>query len=239
MKCSQIKEMFPDFLIGEINETIQKKIQEHVAVCDSCREELESLSAIWTKLGVLPEEQPSSNVRTRFYSALEKYKQSQEQEKTQPNLGKLLKGWLEPRTLRRPALLFSSALLILVVGLVTGYFLHSSKQRDSEISRLRQDVLQIRKITAVSLIRQESLNKRLKVMGWSSQTEQSEEETIATLLRVLNSDIKIDKSQTPIDIFDFLYNYSINKEGFTNSLSKQTSPLVRIALSLGQHVKNL
>ena len=80
MKCNQIKERFSDYLTGEIDEMARRDIQEHVTSCDSCREELESLSAIWTKLGVLKEELPSKNLRTRFYATLEDYKQNLQQE---------------------------------------------------------------------------------------------------------------------------------------------------------------
>ena len=81
MKCDQIKERFSDYLTGEIEETARRDIQEHVTSCDSCREELQSLSAMWTKLEVLQEEQPSKNLRTRFYADLKDYKQNLQQEK--------------------------------------------------------------------------------------------------------------------------------------------------------------
>ena len=50
MKCKQIKGKFSDYLIGEIDDSMRKEVQEHVTACGPCREELENLSAIWTKL---------------------------------------------------------------------------------------------------------------------------------------------------------------------------------------------
>jgi len=234
MKCKQIKGKFSDYLIGEIDEFAQKEIQEHVTACDSCREELESLSAIWTKLGVLPEEQPSHNVRARFYTTLEEYKQKMQQEKTRPKLGILLDGWFERMMPRRPAFQFSLALILLVVGLTAGYFLHAGLQGGGEIDQLRQEVRQVRQITAVSLLRQESLREQLKNAGLSSQVELPDDETLADFLRSVNSDTTPDSR---LAILDALFPQSPKiRQELARSLSEKTSPVVEIALAFSQQI---
>ncbi len=234
MKCKQIKGKFADYLIGEIDEVTQKEIQEHVTACDSCREELESLSAIWTKLGVLPEEQPSNNVRARFYTTLEEYKQNMQQEKERPKLGTLMDGWFERLMPRRPAFQFSLALILLVMGLTAGYFLHAGLQGGGEMAQLRQEVRQIRQITAVSLLRQESLREQLRNAGLSSQVELPDEETLADFLRRVNSDTPTDSRLAALDAL-FPQSPAIRRQ-LSQSLSEQTSPLVEIALAFSQHV---
>jgi len=238
MKCNQIKEKFSDFLTGEIDEITRKEIQEHITGCGSCREELESLSAIWTKLGVLPEEQPSNNVRTRFYAALEKYKQNLEQKKARPHLGKLLGGWFERWVPRRPVFQFSNAIIFLVVGLTAGYFLHASLQRGGEITLLRQEVRQIRQITAVSLLRQESLSERLREIGWSSRVELPDEEILEAFFRTLDSDTNIKTRLTAIDALYLFPNYPNVRQELAQSLSEQTTPLVDIALTLTRYIND-
>jgi hypothetical protein len=239
MKCSQIKKRFSDFLTGEIDKTARKEIEEHVTACGSCRDELESLSVIWTKLGVLPEEQPSNNVRTRFYTALEKYKQSLEKEKARPDLGKLLDSWLERWAPRRPVFKFSLALMLLVVGLTAGYFLRASLQGGGEIARLRQEVHQVRQIAEVSLLRQESLSERLRGIDVTSRVEQSDEGTLESLLRIVSSDTNINTRLAAIDALHLLPDYPLIKQEYVQSLSEQTSPLIDIALILTHHIKNL
>lgn len=234
MKCKQIKGKFADYLIGEIDEVTRKQIQEHVTECDSCREELESLSAIWTKLGVLPEEQPSHNVRARFYTTLEEYKQNMQQEKERPKLGTLMDGWLERLMPRRPAFQFSLALILLVVGLTAGYFLHAGFQGSGEITQLRQEVRQIRQITAVSLLRQESLREQLRNSGLSSQVELPDEETLADFLRSVSGDTTPDLHLAALDAL-FPQSPAIRRQ-LSRSLSEQTSPLVEIALAFSQQI---
>lgn len=232
MKCNQIKKRFSDFLTGEIDKATRKEIEEHVTACSACRDELESLSAIWTKLGVLPEEQPSDSVRTRFYTTLEKYNQSQEKEKARPNLGKLLDGWLEGWAPRRPVFQFSLALMLLVVGLTAGYFLRAGLLGGGEIARLRQEVHQVRQIAEVSLLRQESLSERLRGIDVTSRVEQSDEGTLEALLRIVSSDTNINTRLAAIDALHLLPDYPLIQQDFVQSLSEQTSPLVDIALTL-------
>jgi len=239
MKCSQIKKRFSDFLTGEIDKTTRKEIEEHVTACGSCRDELESLSAIWTKLGVLPEEQPSDSVRTRFYTALEKHKQTLEKEKEGPSLGKLLDGWLERWAPKRPVFQFSLALMLLIVGLTAGYFLRAGLQEGREIARLRQEVHQIRQIAEVSLLRQESLSERMRGIDVTSRVEQSAEGTLEALLRIVSSDTNINTRLSAIDALHLLPDYPLIQQDFVESLSEQTSPLVEIALTVSHHIKNL
>lgn len=238
MKCSKIKARFSDFLIGEIDEITRKEIQEHVTACDSCRQELESLSAMWTKLGVLPEEQPSNNIRTRFYGMLEKYKQGLEQEKARSSLRELLNGWLERWAPRRPVFQFSFALVLLVVGLAAGYFLHATLQRGGEIAQLRQEVQQIRQMAAVSLLQQESLSQQLREISGSSRMKQPYEESLAALLRSMDIETDIDLRPAGIDAFFLFRDYSMFRQEFVQTFAEQASPLVQIALTLAQHIKS-
>ena len=84
------------------------------------------------------------------------------------------------------------------------------------MAQLRQEVLQIREMTAASLLRQETMNQRLKEIGMSSLFPQPEEGTWGSLLQTLRG-------------ADDLY----------LSLSEQTSPLVEIALAFARHMEPL
>ena len=73
MNCRQIQTKFPDFLTGDLDLKTVEAIHNHVALCTSCCQELEDLTTTWTKLSVLPEEQPGPNLRKNFYTLLESY----------------------------------------------------------------------------------------------------------------------------------------------------------------------
>jgi hypothetical protein len=74
MTCKNIQGRFVDYLTHELSKKEREEIQAHVAECDHCRRELEYLTQVWTELGVLKEERPSPQLRTRFYTLLDQYK---------------------------------------------------------------------------------------------------------------------------------------------------------------------
>jgi HEAT repeat protein len=230
MKCKQIKARFADFLTGDIDQKSKEEIQEHLTACSSCREDLETLSEIWTKLGVLPEEEPSDRLRPRFYAMLEAYKQGLEQEKRAPRSSKIFNSWLESWWPRRPVFQFTFALILLVVGLALGYFFTSGDQSRTEVAQLRQEIQGIRQSLAVSLLDQPSAVDRLRGVSWSSRLEQPDEETLQTLLNTLNRDSNINVRLAAADALYLFYDQPVVRQGIIQSLSKQTSPLIQVAL---------
>ena len=230
MNCKQIEGKFPDFLIGDIDQKSKEEIQTHLASCASCREELESLSAIWTKLGVLPEERPSNGLRTRFYTMLESYKQEHEREKPVARFKKFFEGWTARWWPRRPAFQFSLSLALLVIGLSVGYLLNASNGGNGEIAQLREDVHNMQQMVAVSLLDQRSPSERLKGVSWSSRVERPNAGTLEKLLRTLNNDPNVNVRLSIVDALYLFYGNPIVKEGLIHSLSQQTAPLVQVGI---------
>src|SRR5258708_32524934 len=66
MSCDEVRDQLPDYWTGAIEEGAKAKLQAHFAACPACRAEAETLSAIWKKLGAIPEERPGRGRRARF-----------------------------------------------------------------------------------------------------------------------------------------------------------------------------
>jgi hypothetical protein len=234
MKCTQIKNNFSDYLTGDIEKNSRAEIQKHVTQCDACRKELENLSAIWTKLGVLQEEQPSSELRSRFYETLEIYKHAQEQETGRNRLGNQMDSWFHRLIPQRPVFQFSFALLFLVVGLTAGLFIKGNWQRNAEIAQLRQEVSQIRQITAASLLGQESLREQLGETGQNFQVALPDRQALLDFLGQTDTNAVVD---TRLLAFNILFpSSSENKQEYLESLSEQTYPLTEIAKALASNI---
>lgn len=230
MRCQDIQTKFPDYLIGDIDSKTKKDLQSHIADCSTCREELESLSSIWAKLGVLPEERPSNDLRTRFYSMLEAQKHELEQQKARSRFRKIFPGRLEGWWPRRPAFQLSLSLLFLVFGLATGYFLSSKGQAPQELVQLRQEVQSMHQMLAVSLLDQQSPSDRIRGVNLSYGIEKPEPQTLTRLLRTLNSDPNVNVRLAAVDALYLFRDNAIVREGLVVSLSQQSSPLVQVAL---------
>ncbi len=217
-------------MIGDLDQRTKEDIQAHLSTCPFCREELENLSSMWTKLGVLPEEHPSQSLRTRFYSMLESYKQELEQQKSKHTLRKIMEGWFTRWWPHRPVLQFSLVLLVLIIGLAAGYFLNTTRRTTNDLAQLRQEVQSMHQMLAVSLLDQPSPSDRIKGINLSYGIKSPEPDILQKLLYILNNDPNVNVRLSAVDALYLYHSQPIVREGLAQSLSKQTSPLVQVAL---------
>src|SRR5258708_35282891 len=73
MNCDEVRDQLPDYWTGAIEEGAKAKLQAHFATCPACRAEAETLSAIWKKLGAIPEERPGRGRGGRVEGTLAAY----------------------------------------------------------------------------------------------------------------------------------------------------------------------
>lgn len=230
MNCRTIQQKFPDYLIGDLEPKEALMVQAHLTDCQDCRGELESLSSIWTKLGVLPEQIPSSRLRSRFYTMLEAYKQGLEQERPAQAWRLALIGWLERWWPRRTTWQFATALLLLVFGLTAGYWLNSGGAGEENIAPLRREIQSMRATLAMSLLDNGSASERLRGVSLSSRMEQPDDRLVGSLLQTLDSDPSINVRLAVVDALYLFADHPAVQARLSGALAEQDSPLVQMAL---------
>ena len=227
MKCDNIREKFPDFLTGELEAGAKAEFDAHIATCAACGEELRRLSEIWTKLGVLPAEQPSPALSDRFYTMLEAYKNGLEAEQAKVVRKPKSAFFLRRPWLNRPAFQYAAAAVLLVAGLAGGYGLSRSGGR---MSRLAQEIESMRGMMAVSLLQQSSSSERLRGVSYTAQLKKPGQSTLEALIQTLDNDPNVNVRLAAADALYLFASYPEVKDGLIRSLAKQESPLVQSAL---------
>ncbi len=231
MNCHPTRETFAEYLLGDLNPSALADVRAHLSSCPGCREELESLSAVWAKLGVMPREQPGPELRRRFYGMLEAYKEGMEKETRKVNLGQMLSRWVGQVMPRRPAYQLALSLVLIAAGLATGYLLNGRRPAlENEMTFLRAEVRDMRQTVAMSMLKQASPSERLMGVSWSAQIEQPDERILQALLETLDDDPNINVRLAAIDALYLFYDHPRVKSGLSVSLARQTSPLVQLAL---------
>jgi len=229
MKCENIREKFPDFLTGDLEAKAKSEFDAHLAACVTCGEELHRLSETWTKLGVLPAERPSGALRDRFYTMLEAYKEALAEEKGKGQEARKARFSFSFERFwpRRPAFQFAAAAVLMMAGIAGGYLISGSGGR---LARLHQEVEDMRRTAAVSLLQQPSPVERLRGVSFSSQLKEPGKNTLETLLQTLDGDPNINVRLAAVDALYLFSSYPEVKEGILRSLSRQESPLIQSAL---------
>lgn len=230
MNCPKIKEMFPDYLIGDLEPKKVLMVQAHLTDCTECRAELEGVSDVWTKLGVLPEVKPADSLRTRFYTMLEAYKQGLEQKTPAHSLRFIFNQWLVRWWPRSPVVQFGSALLLLFAGLTAGFWMRPQPGRSADIAPLQQQVQTMQATLAMSLLDNGSASERLRGVNLSSRMQQPDQRLLDNLLQTLDEDSNINVRLAVVDALYLFHSHPTVRQRLGDSLAKQTSPLVQVAL---------
>ena len=230
MTCQQANETLPDYLLGSLNEAAHSELQEHINFCVSCREEAAGLRALWGKLGALPNAQPNETTRARFYAMLEAYQQGMRQTQPAPRLRDVVNGWLERWWPKQPAFQFSFAVAFLLLGLFIGNRFNATPRENGELVTLRHELHSMRELMTLTLLRQESPSERLQGVSWAQNMANPDNELLSALQHRLDYDPNINVRLAAVDALYLFINQPLVRQGLMQSLSRQTSPLVQIAL---------
>jgi len=230
MNCDEVRDQLPDYWTGALDEGAKSQMQAHLGACSLCRAEAETLGAIWKKLGAIPEERPGRALRARFEATLEAYMQGLRQAERGPSKREKLDKWLEGWWPRQPAFQFGFALAFLGIGLLVGYSLTQGSRGDGEVARLREEVTHTRQLVALSLLQQQSASERLKGVDWSNHISQPDSQVLSALLHTVNYDSNVNVRLAALDALRQSASNDTVRLGLVESLDRQTSPMVQIAL---------
>jgi len=197
-----------------------KDFAEHLASCESCRNEVSRIGTLWQSLDLLPLEEPSGKVRDRFYEMLGAYRQGLAAAETRP-----VRHWWTA-----PAWQVAAAAGLLAAGLGIGYGMRGNGQPPAEVSQLREEVANMRQLVALSLMQQQSASDRLRGVSWAYRAEPSDREVLGALVTAVNHDSNVNVRLAAVDA---LRRFSASPEtgrAALQSLSKQTTPIVQVAL---------
>ncbi len=230
MNCEKSQEMFADYLTGDLDEAARREVQEHIAACAACRTEIEDLTAMWARLGVLPAEQPSGELRHRFYAMLEGYQKEAGGARKASRGPRIFAGWREWFTFRRPAFAASFSVFLLVLGAGTGWLMSAGSGRSARLSSLQQEVQDMRQTVALSLLGQSSASERLQGVSYGASVKSPSAKTLTALVETLNSDPNPNVRLAAVEALYLFRNQPGVRASLVSSLATQDSPLVQVAL---------
>ncbi len=230
MTCEKTQERFADYLTGDLPESGRGEVRAHILDCPACREDLENLTVVWAKLGVLPEEQPGGAMRSRFYAMLEDYKDKLEAERKTARRTEIRSRWAEWFTFRRPAFAASFSAFLLLLGVGAGWLLNGGGTGGGRYASLSREVQDMRQQVALSLLSKPSASDRIQGVGYSAEIKNPSDATLAALFKAVDSDPSPNVRLAAVDALYLFRDRPGVRESLVRSLSVQTYPLVQVAL---------
>lgn len=231
MDTQHVIDQLPDYLSGSLSESSKTAIEAHLKTCLPCKSEFETVRALWNELSLLPEERPSEAVRANFYSKLNEYVAQQKSGQAKVHWGARLNELLERVWPKQPAFQLTIAVVFLFVGYVIGFRVDGMKDNGrDEVAQLRGEVQTMQRLVTLSLLKVESASERMKGVSWSEQMRQPDTEVMDALMQALNYDPNVNVRLAAMDALIKFSDQAEVKHALVQSLPKQTSPLIQLAL---------
>jgi anti-sigma factor RsiW len=231
MNCEQIGEILPDYLQGELSPDRAGEIEKHLAECAACGQE----AALWKKLALLPEEQPSPAVESRFKAMLESYQE-----------GRWEKTNLAAEKIKTPAPMLwglgnwrqlpAAGIVWACLFLACGYFIgkHADRGPDAaaqaQINDLRQDLGATRQMVALSMMQQQSASQRLEGVSWSTRLPETDPKVMGALLHTVRFDNSVDVRLAALDALGRYADRPEVRSELLDVLQTSQSPMMQVAL---------
>ena len=229
MRCEDVTTQLAGYLAGSLADHELDGIRRHLETCERCRAEVEALDDTWHRLGTIaPVAADSGSMRARFDAALGGY-QDGLSEGAPPRLPlrQRLVSW-RPSVARQLA----AAAAVFLIGVVIGREATptTAQPADAQLAALRAELTDMRQMFALSLLQQQSASDRILGIASTAQLDAPTDEVIAALLDTLTHDPNVNVRLKTVEALGRFAQREAVRRGALDALSRQTSPLVQIAL---------
>ena len=231
MKCEEIGELLPDYLQGRLSADQAAEVEKHLTECAGCGEE----AALWKKLALLPEEQPSPALESRFKAMLESYQEGRwektnlasEKSKTPIPMLWGLGNWRQI-----PVAAVVWACLFLICGFLIGrqYDRGPNADLQQKLATLEGELAATRQTVALSMLQQQSASQRLEGVSWTTRLPEPDPKVMGALMHTIRFDNNVDVRLAALDALSRYADRPEVRRELVDVLQTTQSPMVQVAL---------
>lgn len=238
LTCAETEDRLADWLTTELSDADRVSpdraaFDAHLATCPGCRQELAAIRQVWQRMQSVSTPEPRPEMRTRFYAMLDTFEAAEKMAQQTP-WAKLL-SWLRQPGGAGMGSRLAYSLLLLGVGIAAGYWLQRRQTPDvayqERIDTLSVQVREMRQMMMLSLLENPSATERLRAVGYTKDIVDVDSHVIDALLMTLNNDPNVNVRLVTLEALSELAHDTRVREGLVQSLTRQESPLVQVALA--------
>lgn len=240
MNCQRVQDSFIDYQDGTLAAADSAALRTHLASCPTCQREWSALQEITRKLDALPAaEEPSPRLREQFYAMLETHQRDADSVNPFALARDRIDRFFAALLPSRPVLQFAFALALLAGGLLAGsrYFAKPTPTpapvdvaNKQEVEQLRQQVDDMGKLVAASLLQQKSTSERLQTVMATLDLKNPDRKVLSDLVGALALDPSVNVRLSVVEALAPRVNDKLVRAGLVSALSRESSPLVQVAM---------
>ena len=188
---------------------------------------------LWEQLGKMPTPEPSKDVKTRFHAMLDTFKAEEEAKKE--GFFQVILAHFKTFFTYKPAYNWAYALVLMTMSGLIGYFLgkpdNQQVANQTEVKKLSSEVQEMKQIMMLSMLENPTATERLRAVSYTQELKTVDDKVIDALLTTLNSDQNENVRLVTLEALIQLADNPKVREGLVQSLLKQESPLMQVALA--------
>lgn len=221
------KEQFEIWAIDYLRKDLTKpQVQEFDAFLEkneSFRIAFEELKNSWAILTLEEVPRPSEEMDTKFYGLLYSEKGNSKNINEGYSLLKSVFVWFRPQ--------YAFGLMLLLLGLVGGYFIKQDKDPTIVQSMEVEENLKTHEKLVLTLLEQPSANQRLDGVSEANKIGKVDDKIVDALLKTLNGDPNVNVRLAAVEsLTNYIENARV-RQGLVQSIPYQESPIVQVTLA--------
>jgi len=224
MKEIEIEELIVDYLDGKLE---YDKLKDTLLKSGKYKlDDIEKIKSLYCKLDDIPVPEPGENLDKNFYNLLEPLKSVVAKPESRfAHLSSKLSHIINLVTL--PKLGYAS--LFIVLGIFIGKWLIPGNS--IQLEQMSAEVKQMKEVMMLTMLNQPSPSERIKAVSSVNSISNSDSKVINALIETLNNDPDVNVRLVTVEALSgFTQNPQV-RQGLIQSIAKQKSPLVQIALA--------
>jgi hypothetical protein len=216
MNCTDIKNMFIDYLDDNLDITSKSEFEKHIKKCKKCSGELLQLQLMNKKL------LKAKMVRTPV-SLSENFMFSLEKEKNRIN--NRMFGFFNVSGFK-----IAASILIFITGSLFGAVLTKSFLANTKVKDLENEIGKLKQVVAINMFGQHTTSEKIKALNYSGESGETNHKFVNALEYALLND---DNVNVRLAAAKALFKYKDTeevKELLIKSLNNQNEPMVQIVI---------
>ncbi|MCG8414710.1 MAG: zf-HC2 domain-containing protein [Pseudomonadales bacterium] len=233
MSCDSTRRQLISFLKNELDPGDQLQMESHLGECEACRATLRHFETLWLNLDEGSELQPSSASHDRFHAFLDNEIALVAHNSGDSNPVHSWTSWFEKLWPSSPggAVAYSLAIVLssflIGQGLPSGFF-PTRATTDNEVASIQEELAELRDVMTLTLLRQDSIQARLRGVDYALQSGSNNPELISLLLETVDQDGAGNVRLAALDALELHRDNPLVQNRLSQTLSQETSPLVQL-----------